>query len=978
MRYDMCSIDMRLLSFWRRSVFVVLLASFALAVHAQPKRPMQRSGRDFSFGIIEGSELLPGAPLGSFHLTLTILAANDTIKEGCGTITSPGGYAQDFSFSGKQPTVINLPQSLLHLNDLGKTQKGLVVHTNEPVSLTLHDYMESAGDATQIYPNSALDTDYFCPGWGLWDDNVGGTPENNHAQVLVTASQNNTTVTITPTVQTSAGDPPNVPINITLNAGECYILKTDTSHGGVAAGLSGTTVLSSKPVSVIVGVTCAYVPLAMQSCNEMMDEIQGRSHWSDHYYISPLGNADTSGDVRAILTSDRPFFFTVNGSPGSALSGRFTLPFNGAAEINTFGVKCELHEMAVGSTAAYLGLSDPTLVTVLDSNDWTDTVFWNTPHFVPRDTSFFDNWVSLVYPTTADNVAKLDNIPLSTYPGRQVINGSGMTSLVIGVSEGRHIITSPVPFAATATGFALADAYTFIPANTAPYVKRDTSRHTISVTMDSAMACHGFGATYSVEPPFDAAEHVMSVTVTIQLDPTYTPLVQFEKHLTGENVFWSVDSSHPGLLTINIIGDPAIIGSDLFRVLFRAARKESLALLSHGATACADNVEILTTTPALFTIAASTDTLRHALEFDSIPAIICKPYVLSLLTDSIVGAGEPFLPDSIDITFDTTVFQFTSATLGKLLKGIPVTVSGGANGHYTIKVNSLSNASGSDSLLTLTLLPRIGAQNAQIHARLFYHVCEDMHTKDVTIVKNVTPNIDTTTTRLTVSAASVSFGNHAFAPLQLTGLPIAASVTRFSLYVTYDHGLLSLIAPSLNGTLAAGWNATVRTGASRDTIDFTSPGPPLGIAGTLANLVFETFVADTTASPIVVTSSLPAAVGGCQVLYDSRPALTNFIGTNLCGDSIMRSFMLTGQLLIERIEQLSATELRMLLNSPDAQDVTVSLSDVLGNTIQSNTEHVTVGKQQMNIDLGNLPSGAYLIEVQTRAGRVTRKIVIIR
>src|SRR6266508_6158255 len=186
MRADMCSIAMRLLSFCRlafrrslsRSVFVVarvsLTVSNGIDLFAQTKRPMQRSGRDFTFGIIEGTELLPGTSNGSAHLTLTVLAANDTVTEGCGTIVSPSGYAQDFSFSGKQATVIDLPYELLHLTDLGKTSKGLIVHTNEPVSLTLHDYMFDAGDATQIYPNSSLDTDYYCPGWGLWDDNYQG------------------------------------------------------------------------------------------------------------------------------------------------------------------------------------------------------------------------------------------------------------------------------------------------------------------------------------------------------------------------------------------------------------------------------------------------------------------------------------------------------------------------------------------------------------------------------------------------------------------------------------------------------------------------------------------------------------------------------------------------------------------------------------------------------------------------------------
>src|ERR1051325_3213233 len=262
MRAVMCSISMRLLSFWRHGGVLAVVVSLLFAVGgealAQSAHPMQRSGRDFTFGIIEGTEVLPGADPTTSHLTLTVLAANDTVTEGCGTLISPSGYATDFSFSGKTSTVINLPYSLVHLRDLGKTKKGLILHTNEPVTAWVHDYMLSAGDASQVYPNSSLDTDYYCPSWGLWND----IQEANHSQILVTATSDNTQVTITPSIQTIAGEQPNVPIVVTLNAGECYIIKADTTHGGSAAGLSGSTVLSSKPVSVMVGTTCAYVPLA--------------------------------------------------------------------------------------------------------------------------------------------------------------------------------------------------------------------------------------------------------------------------------------------------------------------------------------------------------------------------------------------------------------------------------------------------------------------------------------------------------------------------------------------------------------------------------------------------------------------------------------------------------------------------------------------------------------------------------------------
>src|SRR5207253_78047 len=95
---------------------------------------------------------------------------------------------------------------------------------------------------------------------------------------------------------------------------------------------------------------------------------------------------------------------------------------------------------------------------------------------------------------------------------RSIINNTQMASLVTPVQPGFHILTSPFPLFAIASGFASADAYTFLPGTTSPVILRDTDQHTIEVSVDSAMACHEFGATYTVSPPFTGTMGVMSMT----------------------------------------------------------------------------------------------------------------------------------------------------------------------------------------------------------------------------------------------------------------------------------------------------------------------------------------------------------------------------------------------------------------------------------------------------------------------------------
>src|SRR5438105_151959 len=77
---------------------------------------------------------------------------------------------QDFTFSANLATILRLPVNLIQINVLGKSKKGLLVHTTQPVNLVVHDFSPSAGDATQIFPDEALDTSYVVAARGLWGD----------------------------------------------------------------------------------------------------------------------------------------------------------------------------------------------------------------------------------------------------------------------------------------------------------------------------------------------------------------------------------------------------------------------------------------------------------------------------------------------------------------------------------------------------------------------------------------------------------------------------------------------------------------------------------------------------------------------------------------------------------------------------------------------------------------------------------------
>ena len=222
-------------------VFLIFAAASASA------QVLPKAGTHFTFGIPEGPDALTDPVLGSqtSDLTLNIVS----IYDGRGIITSPSGFCQDFTFTANKVTIISLPYSLMHLNDLGKTNKGIIVKTSQPANAVFHDFLSEAGEATQIYPDEALDTSYRITSWGIFDD----PGEDNHSQFIVTATQDNTDVTITPSVQALDNHPALIPIHTTLNRGECFIVKADIFSLPTSTSLSNSVVSSTKPVSVIAG-----------------------------------------------------------------------------------------------------------------------------------------------------------------------------------------------------------------------------------------------------------------------------------------------------------------------------------------------------------------------------------------------------------------------------------------------------------------------------------------------------------------------------------------------------------------------------------------------------------------------------------------------------------------------------------------------------------------------------------------------------
>ena len=105
-----------------------------------------------------------------------------------------------------------------------------------------------------------------------------GTPVPH---LCVAAYYPGTEVTITPTEYTMKNQPEEVPINFMLDSGECVYLQSQYAHRN-GRDLTGSIIISTKPVAVFAGHPYAEVPL----------DYSGNPHYGTHLYesIPPANN----------------------------------------------------------------------------------------------------------------------------------------------------------------------------------------------------------------------------------------------------------------------------------------------------------------------------------------------------------------------------------------------------------------------------------------------------------------------------------------------------------------------------------------------------------------------------------------------------------------------------------------------------------------------------------------------------------------
>jgi hypothetical protein len=406
----------------------VALATAAAPASAAP----DTLGTDFHLGFITNFT-------GNANKTLFITGPTAT----SGTVTVDGlGFSENFTVTPGAITSVVLPANAEM--PAGESTADVAVHVTAADEVAVYGLSQITftTDAYLGLPTDVLDGTYTVTAWPTGQGGVG--------EFGFVATEDGTTVTITPSVLTSGGHVAGTPYDVTLDAGQMYQVQAGVAN----EDLSGTTLQSAKNIAVFAGHQCANIPNnGFTACDHVVEQLSPNQAWGTSFLTVPL-KTRIGGDTFKMLAAENGTEVRVNGavvanldagqSHQQIIDGNSTITSNKPIYVAQFS-----------NSSSFDGVtSDPFMMMVPPFEQYQTGYTVSTPA-----TGFPNNFLNIVAPDAEIGSIAVDGtvVPASDFTP---IGSTGFQGAQVDIAIGSHTVTgSGRPFGVFAYGFASFDSY---------------------------------------------------------------------------------------------------------------------------------------------------------------------------------------------------------------------------------------------------------------------------------------------------------------------------------------------------------------------------------------------------------------------------------------------------------------------------------------------------------------------------------------
>ncbi len=385
-----------------------------------------------------------------------------------------GGTSIPFQVTANAITNVTVPQSAYIGNTEGKvSSKGIHITSLLPIVVYAHIYDQAVSGATLVLPTNTLGKDYYSLNYQQISNST-----NSHSFFFVVATEDNTEIIITPSVDTRGGlkagvsSPP-----IQLNKGEIYqVFGIQTSAlGSTTQGtdLTGTRIQSvsttSEPCKRIavfsgsgkIAIGCLNSSGLAGSADNLFQQAYPTASWGKTFITVP--SKDRNYDVYRIFKSDPNAEVKLNGTiiPNTSFVNNFYYEFPSQVVNNIESdkaIQVVLYAVTQGKSINCINvvgdIGDPEMI-YLNSLEQTlsqITMYSTQLHMIVK------HFINVVIPQGAVSSFTIDGVSQASF--FQSVTGKPEYAYAqIPVSAGTHNLQANAGFNAIAYGFGNAESY---------------------------------------------------------------------------------------------------------------------------------------------------------------------------------------------------------------------------------------------------------------------------------------------------------------------------------------------------------------------------------------------------------------------------------------------------------------------------------------------------------------------------------------
>jgi len=447
-----------------------------------------------------------------------------------GSVEIPGlGWTQPLNVTANQITVVDIPKSARLLDD-GLFNLGIHVIAQRPVVVYAHIYAQNVSGATVCLPTVTLGKEYF---------SVNYTQESNetpsYSYMLAIATEDNTTIEITPAVTTKKGWLPGSTHQVNLDKGQVFQVLADSDLTGSTIKSVATT-STCKKIAVYCGSGKVYIKsqgCTTNSADNLFQQMYPTATWGKHYItVSSKNNtiADQTNIYR-IVKSDPAAQVFVDGNqiPARDFVNGFYYEFSKPGVHVITSDKPILVAQYFSTESCYSNgvPGDPEMIYLNPVEQTINAVTLYSSQFY----LITEHFINIVIKNTGTAISSLriDGQPVAVSFANVPLE-SNYSYARIQVQAGTHTITSDSGFNAIAYGFGNAESYGYSAGTNLKDLYQFVSIQNEYAIVDFPAGCRNsplkFAMTFPYQPTqlkwvFGESLNTMGIADTLIMNPRY-------------------------------------------------------------------------------------------------------------------------------------------------------------------------------------------------------------------------------------------------------------------------------------------------------------------------------------------------------------------------------------------------------------------------------------------------------------------------